>query len=358
MSDQATASGPKFFVLGAFVQSAWMMDSWKARGINTLVEAPEGHDVLQWAQAADSRGLFQIRRPSSDLNFDINDRYLLAWSTRDEPSDTRSTLSYGVVAQDPAEVAQEAAPWRAAAQSQGKFVPIWTNHVGTHIYPDWARGNALMYDYMQGAESDWLSSDAYPIQSGQAFVIQSNDGYTSTTQGITLDRQIAWSAGKPTMAFIGTSAFNDGVPTPTAAQFNAMAWSSVIHGAVGVTYFPVDFSPWTWDATPPALVEAMTAFHREIAQIDRILMNEVSGGRDPYTIYRSANPGAAPAERQLPYPFEASEIASEQGVFRIILNLSGQQQVLNKPEWGLSNVVFQPYAVQKGFAAAPGLADR
>ena len=45
MSDQATALGPKFFVLGAYVQASWMMDSWKARGVNTLVEAPEGHDV-------------------------------------------------------------------------------------------------------------------------------------------------------------------------------------------------------------------------------------------------------------------------------------------------------------------------
>ena len=54
MSDQATALGPKFFVLGAFSQASWMIDTWKARGVNTLVEAPQGHDVLQWAQAADT----------------------------------------------------------------------------------------------------------------------------------------------------------------------------------------------------------------------------------------------------------------------------------------------------------------
>jgi hypothetical protein len=355
VSDQATALGPKFFVLGAFVQASWMMDTWKARGINTLVEAPQGHDVLQWAQAADSAGLYQIRHASSDLHFDVNDPHLLAWATQDEPSNTTSTLDYGVVSEDPAEVAQEAAPWRAAAQAEGKFVPVWTNHVAGHIYPDWAQTNVLMHDYMQGAESDWLSADSYPIQEHQPFVLQSNDGYTSTTQGITLDRQAAWSGGKPVMAFIGTSAYSDSNAVPTASQFNAMAWSSVIHGATGITYFPVDLSPWSFDATPPDLVQAMTTFDQEIASIDKILMNETAGGRDPFTIFRSANPGVAPHDGQLPYPFEATEIQTEQGPYRIILNLSDQDQVLNKPEWGLSNVTFHAYEVHKGYAevAAP-----
>jgi len=354
VSDQATALGPKFFVLGAFVQSVSMMDTWKARGVNTLVETPEGNDALQWAQAADAKGLYQIRHPSTDLHFDINDRYLLAWATRDEPSDTASTLDYGVVAQDPAEVTQEAAAWRAAAQAEGKFVPVWTNHIATHIFPDWAQTNALMHDYMQGAESDWLSADSYQIQNHQAFVIPSNDGYTSTSQGVTVERQLAWSGGKPVMAFIGTSAFGDTAAAPTAAQFNAMAWSSVIHGASGITYFPVDLQPFAFDITPPDVVQAMTIFDQEIAAIDKILMNETAGGRDPFTVFRSANPGEAVQAGQLPYPFEATEIQTAQGPYRIILNLSDQAQVLNKPEWGLSNVTFQAYEVQKGYAAAGG----
>lgn len=328
-----------------------MMDTWKERGINTLVEAPEGHDVLQWAQEADAKGLYQIRHPSSDLHGDINDPQLLAWSTWDEPSDTTiGVLDYGSVRQDPAQVTQEAAPWRAAAQAEGKFLPVWTNHIASHIYPDWAQTNVLMHDYMEGTESDWLSADSYPIQGGQAFVMPSNDGYTSTTQGITLDREAAWSGGKPVMSFIGTSAFTDTSAQPTPGQFNAMAWSSVIHGATGITYFPVDLQPFAFDATPADVVRAMILFDQEIASIDKVLMNETSGGRDPFTVFRSANEGTAPASGQLPYPFEATEIQTEQGPYRIILNLSDHDEVLNKPEWGLNNVTFHAYEVHKGYA--------
>jgi hypothetical protein len=188
MSDQGTELGPKFFVLGTYVQSAEMMDTWKARGINTVVQAPNGLDVKQWAQAADSKGLYQIRQPSSDLHFDLNDPHLLAWAQTDEPSNTTSTLDYGAVFLDPKEIEAQAAPWRAAAAAEGKYMPVWANHVGGHIFPDWAQNNDLMKDYMAGTESDWLSSDSYPIQEHLQFVIKTNDGCTSTTQGITLDR--------------------------------------------------------------------------------------------------------------------------------------------------------------------------
>ncbi|MBS0363969.1 MAG: hypothetical protein JSR98_21560, partial [Proteobacteria bacterium] len=92
MSAQATAAGPKFFVLGVWQQPASLMGTWAARGINTMVATPQGQDVLTWAKAADAAGLYQIRTASSDLSFDIGDPHLLAWSTQDEPSDTKTTL--------------------------------------------------------------------------------------------------------------------------------------------------------------------------------------------------------------------------------------------------------------------------
>ncbi len=325
------------------------MDTWKARGINTLVEAPDGHDVFQWAKAADSKGLFQIRKPTPNVRFDLDDPHLLAWSTKDEPSDNKVMLDYGWVTQDPIQVLQQAAPWRAAAKAQGRFVPIWTNHVGPHIYPDWAKNNALMRDYMEGPESDWLSADAYPIQDHKPFVIQSNDGYTSTTQGIILDRQIAWSKGKPVMTFIATSSFNNGAALPTVAQFNAMAWSAVIHGASGIIYFPVRLSPWAFDATPDYLVRAITGFDREVISLEKILMDPAAGGRRPYTLFRAANQGAAPKVLQLPYPFEASEIRTKQGPYRIILNLSDKDQVLDKPDWGLNHATFHAFEARRGY---------
>lgn len=339
--------GPTFFVVGVWSQPVETMDVWKARGINTLVQIPQGHDGPQWVRAADGKGLFQIRSPSRDLASDIKDDHLLAWATTDEPSNkTGVWFDYGHVAQDPAAVVQEAAPWRAAAQAAGRFVPIWTNHVGPHIYPDWAQHNALMQDYMQGPESDWLSSDGYPLQGREPFVVHSNDGYTSTTQGIALDRQRAWSGGKPVMTFIGVSAFNDGAAAPTVGEFNAMAWSSVIHGAAGIVYFPVHLPPaWSFDATPTELVRAITAFDRQIAGMNDILMDGSGGGRRPFRVFPSANAGAPPAAGQLPYPFEAAEIATGEGAYRIVLNLTNQDRVLDKPEWGLNKVTLHGYGV-------------
>jgi hypothetical protein len=347
--DPATALGPTFFVLGVWVSPIEQMDGWKARGVNTVVETPQGHDALQWIRAANSRGLYQIRKPSKDLRFDIHDPHLLAWSTDDEPSNNKIMLAYGMVAQDPIEVLKQAAPWRAAAKAEGRFVPVWTNHVGPHIFPDWAQKNELMRDYMEGPESDWLAADAYPIQGRQPFVIKSNDGYTSTTQGIILDRQLAWSHGKPVMTFIGTSAFTNSSALPTPGQFNAMAWSSVIHGAAGIIYFPVHFDPWAFDATPPKLAQAIAQFDQQVAAIDTVLMNKTAGGRKPSTVFRSANEGAIPSRGQLPYPFEASEIQTDKGPYRIILNLSDQPYTLNKPDWGLSKVTFQGYEVRRGY---------
>jgi len=344
----STVGGPRFFVLGVWVQPVGLMETWKARGVNTVVQAPEGHDVLKWSQAADVQGLYQIRQPSADLSHDLENPHLLAWASHDEPSNNSiGALRYGVVAQDPAELAAEVEPLRAAAAAAGKSIPIWTNHVANHIWPSYAQHNTLMRDYMEGKESDWLAADAYPIQERQPFVVESSEGYTSTVQSIALDRQIAWSSGKPVMTFIGTSAYKPNAPVPTAEQFSAIAWSAVIHGASGVVYFPVVLTPFAFDATPSTLVTALTTFNREVSSINGILMDQTRGGRRPYVVFRSANKGQAAKADQLPYPFEAAVIQSSAGAYRIILNLSDTAQVLNKPDWGLSQVKFQPYAVLK-----------
>jgi hypothetical protein len=348
-ADARSASGPTFFVLGAYVQPTEMMDTWKVRGINTLVAVPDGTNIDQWSQMAASKGLYMIRQPSSSLRTDINNPYLLAWAQADEPSNTSSTLNYGAVSMDPAELEAQAAPWRAAAAAEGKFVPVWANHVGGHIYPKWAANNILMQDYMAGSESDWLASDSYPIQDGASMLVDAGD-YTSTQQGVSAFRQIEWSGGKSTMTFIGSSAFAQGQNVPTPAELKAQAWSAIINGSEGIIYFPVAFKPsWKFDATPPALVTAMTELHAEIKAIEPILMNVTAGGRNPYTVFHAARPGTAPKNGQLPYPFEATEIQTGQGTYRIILNLSDKDQVLQKPEWGLNNVILHGYEVDKGF---------
>ena len=157
------------------------------------------------------------------------------------------------------------------------------------------------------------------------------------------------------MAFIGVSAFSAGSPGPSAAAFNAMAWSAVIHGASGVIYFPVRFSPaFSFDATPPDVVAAIRTFDYQVANLEAVLMDGARGGRRPFKLYRSSNPRAPSPNGQLPYPFEAAAIPTPQGTCRIILNLSGQNQMLNKPAWKLNNAAFRPYEVRIGYTTTAG----
>ena len=44
----AAAHGPTTFVLGVWMQPVGSMDAWKARGVNTVVEIPQGHDAVAW----------------------------------------------------------------------------------------------------------------------------------------------------------------------------------------------------------------------------------------------------------------------------------------------------------------------
>jgi hypothetical protein len=185
--------------------------------------------------------------------------------------------------------------------------------------------------------------------------------YTSTNQGVALDRQIAWStdatwtSGKPAMTFIGTSEIvRDVTPAPTESEFNVQAWSSVIHGATGVIYFPVQLPDaqgqgWQFDATPPDLVDALTSFDHEIAAIDDIVIDPTSGARTEYTVFRSSPMNTGTATGQLPYPFEATSIETDNGSYKIILNMSGSRQTLTSDALGLKGAIFAPYEVMKGY---------
>jgi hypothetical protein len=286
-------------------------------------------------------------------------------------------------------------------------MPIWENHVGTHITPDWAltieprwhKQSGLMQDYMQGPEADWLASDTYQIQSGQPLIQSAiawdgqGPGYVSTPQGIAEDRQTAWStdatwvAGKPVMSFIATSAYGGASQAvPSEDQFNVQAWSSVIHGATGIIYFPVQLSPWAWDVTPPKLVDAITSFSHEIAGVkaaggatlyaglNDILIDTAKGGANPHTIYRSALPEAGSdvsklPSYQLPYGLEASVITDPVtgSKYHIILNMTDTTKVLTldladpkqmalAEDLGLPNgtAALGAYEVMKGFTFATG----
>jgi hypothetical protein len=385
------ATTPPVFVLGVYVQDTAHMQLWKDRGINTMVEAPDGADITGWSAAAHSLDLYQIRQPIvapspnkpltktqiSALQKDAATPGLIAWAQPDEPSNTNN--GFATVSYTPAQLEAMAKQLRSAAPN----MPLWENHVGNHITPDWAldvrprwhKQSGLMQDYMQGPEADWLASDTYQIQSGDTLIKaaggwnSSTPSYVSTPQGIAADRQIAWSTdatwtgGKPVMSFIATSAYGGtGQQVPSPEQFNVQAWSSVIHGATGIVYFPVQLSPWQWDATPSFLVDALTSFDHEIAgardpagvQALTGINNILVGTSNVHTVYRSALDGAAPGDHQLPYGFEATSIQTASGTYKIILNMTGETKTLTSAELGLKDAVFAPYEVMRGYAFVTG----
>jgi hypothetical protein len=159
-----------FFVLGAYVQDIAHMDDWQARGVNTMVQAPDGTSLSDWNAAAANLGLAMIRQPlyAPDPNTPFTDAQLaalkadaatpglIAWTQPDEPSNTWD--GFGTVAYTPAQLEAMAQQLRRAAPT----LPMWENHVSNHITPDWAldvepswhQGSGLMQDYMQGPEAD------------------------------------------------------------------------------------------------------------------------------------------------------------------------------------------------------------
>src|SRR5438046_2051646 len=86
----ATRPAPPKFIIGVFQQPVGSFDTWRVRGINTLVgyEAEKNSKNISnhdWTESAAAKGFYYIRQPSDDLQSDANDPNLLAWMHADEP---------------------------------------------------------------------------------------------------------------------------------------------------------------------------------------------------------------------------------------------------------------------------------
>ena len=328
-----------------------MFSNWTSRGINVLDLVPEGWDTSAWTINAASAGLRVIRFANAPPSGDTRIDNLLAWSMPDEPDDvTGLWLTYGQVRNDPETIRAMADPMVAASGT----IPIICNLVGNHLTN---RNQApIILDYLNSPQIDWWSSDSYQVQDGRPFLLTWN-GYTSTHQGYALDLMSSYdgavplSATKPKAQFIGTSDFSGMGRTPTPGQFRAMAWSTIIHGAFGLIYFPIVLKPsFAWDGTPSNVVSEMRTFHSVVDSISDILINSDRGGRLPSTLRRCANNKSSPTELQLPYPFEGCEIVTSRGLYKIVLNLVDDMATLTDSRWGLSGLVFNAYEVKYGYA--------
>ena len=353
-SPQAIGAEPRFFVIGTFVQPVEMMDLWKERGINTLVGVPEGHDAAWWSQSAVARDLYMIRPPGSDASADIDQDHLLAWLHVDEPSNVGADAP-GVglehVAVTPEEIDEVARQWRSA----GGEVPLFLNLTGAHVNDEWINA-PLMADYVDGDSTDIIAHDYYTINNG-APMLYELDGYLTTRQGRAVDRLSEWSGGKPQYTFIESSDFDRNGTVPTAGEMRAQIWSAIIHGAVGIVYFPVAFDPWSFDETPPDLLAAMEINHALIGDLEEIILDPATG-RPNGTLHRMAPQGEVPEPGMMPYPFEARSYETPQGEFRIILNLSPVgAAVLEDPSGSSPGLEFGPYEVKAGYVDQEGFRE-
>jgi hypothetical protein len=276
------------FPIGVDVQPTSSFGTWKGRGVNTVVRVPEGHDPEQWAVAATQAGLRQVRAPRADPTRDGSEMKL-AWSHPDEPD--------GITAQQPYSAIQaNYCEWKQIDPHR----PVFINFIGKLNQYDTVTkesGDAWYRKYIHGA--DWVSGDIYPV----------NEGLALTTVGQMVDRLRALSDDRPVSAYIETSDIDprSGGPGPTPDQLRAEIWSAIIHGARGIWYFPVQFNPFTFDATPATVVKEMEVQNANITGLSAVLLGEI-------------NPPGVGASA--PAPMEVGWRRDSSGTYVIALNLS------------------------------------
>jgi hypothetical protein len=234
----AAADGPTSrptFIIGVWSPPARDLAAWKTRGANTAVGYESESNTVsmdQWIAAARRQGMFTIRRPHKDIADDLNDPSLLAFLQMDEP-DQRGI--------DPEVLLDQYGDWKKRAPG----IPVFLNVSGGHLL--FRKTPRETYEqYFRAA--DWIGNDFYPVT-----------GWNQPTwlprigQAIDLAREL--SDGKPQFAFIETS--NQQLAwTPkntrgvTPGELRAEIWQAIVHGAGGIIYFPQQFNPFQFDATP------------------------------------------------------------------------------------------------------------
>jgi hypothetical protein len=335
--------GPLFLVLGVWITPPDEMRAWKQRGVNTIISVGQGIDVHEHNAKATALGLHQIRAPLDDIQRDLADARVLAFETSDEPSN----LVHGSPRLTPEQVGSEQKQWREAMQRSGQCKPVFTNHVGNHIWHANSRIGLDLADYHR--QSDWYGADAYQIADGRENLL-TQEGFASTFQGHILHQQRLLAPTAPLMSFVQTAAFEPNIPLPTPGELKTQIWSSIVHDASMIGLFPVRLGPvFAWDATPPGLVSVIANEFAELKSIEHLLIDTQAGGSRPGTIYFAAPKGSVPKTGQLPWPFEARVIPYRDQAYTVVVNLANSVASLTIPEWGVGEVRFQPHEVKHGF---------
>jgi hypothetical protein len=249
-----------FFPIGVFAQPVNSFDKWKSRGINTLFQyEPQNNSqgvptatMKQWSDAAASRGLYYARLPSDNPANDLQEKYLLAWTQKDEPDlenhDPNPPRNIDIYQN---------------LKAIGPNKPVWINFAGNHVTPQGA-------DYTQWARTgDWLSMDWYPFNANPT-------RYPIDLIGRAIDKLRADSKGVPKKYFAIIESSNQQLNSmsraPTTEEFRGEIWEAIVHGAGGVIYFPQKIGGgFQYDNTPANLVNEMVAQNTRIKSFGRVL---------------------------------------------------------------------------------------
>lgn len=256
----AKPADPEFFVFGVWAQPFTSFDKWKGRGINTMVMY-EGYAATldEWTNYCVQKGLYMIRQARPNPADDINQPYLLAWAHPDEPE---ITTKY-----PPATIQARYDALKAADPNR----PVWTNYSGGYVN-HW-QGNLSQSNYNPFLNAtDWASSCIYPVAGWD----RPND---LDAPGKAVDRLEKWTQGKPQFAVLETSDQElswgpKEMPGPTAGQFRAEFWDSIIRGARGIVYFPQKFEPnFSYDNTPQVIVDEMILQQNRVKSIEKAILS-------------------------------------------------------------------------------------
>lgn len=264
-----------FFVIGVFSQPANSFDTWKSRGINTLLEVPMNHDANAWDRAAQQAGMKIIRRPLSNSRADIGRKDLLAWSHWDEPD------AAGRIKEWTPAFEKTYAEWKAIDPNRKVFL----NFAGPDLTWFTTRQDAYSKEYSSYYPrlvkvTDWVAADIYPCGGwlNEAHKVRRGD-IRLIAEPIKALKELT---DKPIFAFIETSEVElgnvPGARCPTPDEVRAEIWEAIIHGARGIFYFPavVGKRGFQFDGTPTAIVSEITKQNQVISQLSNVLQSRIN----------------------------------------------------------------------------------
>jgi hypothetical protein len=257
-----------FFPIGTWLQPMWTFDTWKARGVNTVVGywPDPSQTIQQWDAAAAQKGLYEVRAAQANPAWDVNIKNLLAWAQPDEPDWKQIT---------PASLAATYSTLKKIDPQR----PVYMNVVGSMALNPWIAKDGSLYKTL-GQSADIISNDIYPVSIWNrpewidfSKPLNPGDPYNTTGKrlnpGAAIDVLRPWVGGKKQWAYIETSWQG---PFPTAgttgvnpSQMRGEVWDAIIHGAKGITYFPEQVTGGSKIDNTPANVAT------EITKVDSVI---------------------------------------------------------------------------------------